>query len=51
MFEKYSAEYSLSDNAFDLSDKSGVEFSHATPEIDLDAYDEFEALDEIIVGM
>lgn len=50
MIEKYNAEYSLSDNAFKLSDKAGVEF-HANPEIDLDAYDEFEALDEIIVGM
>ena len=49
MIEKYNAEYSLSDNAFKLSDKAGVEF-HANPEIDLDAYDEFEALDEIIVG-
>ena len=32
-------------------EKAMVALSHTSPEIDLDAYDELEALDEIIVGM
>ena len=51
MIENFYVEYSSSDNAFVESEKAEVEFSHATPETDLDAYDELEALDEIIVGM
>ncbi len=51
MIENFYVEYSSSDNAFDESEKAEVEFSHATPETDLDAYDELEALDEMIVGM
>ena len=45
-------------NGFGESEQAGVDFSQATPETDLDAYDELEApdeilevLDEIIVGM
>ena len=51
MIENFYVEYSSSDNAFVESEKAEVEFSHATPETDLDAYDELEALNEIIVGM
>ena len=51
MIENFYVEYSSSDNALDESEKAGVQFPNATPEIDLDAYDELEAFDEIIVGM
>ena len=51
MIENFYVEYSSSDNAFDESEKAGAAFLRATPEIDLDAYDELEALDEIFVGM
>ena len=51
MIENIYVENISFDNAFDDSEKAGVDFSHATPELDLDAYDELEALDEIIVGM
>ena len=51
MIEIHCVEYSLSDNAFGESEKAGVQFPKATPETDLDIYDELEALDEIFVGM
>ena len=51
MIENPYIEYLSSNNASDESDKAVVEFSHATLETDLNAYDELEALDEIIVGM
>ena len=51
MTETFYVECLPSDNALDGSKKAGVQFPHATPETDLDAYDELEALDEIIVGM
>ena len=51
MFENFYVENISFDNAFDDCENAGADFSHATPETDLDAYDELEALDEIIVGM
>lgn len=35
----------------DKIEKAMVALTHTSPEIDLDAYDEVEALDEIFVGL
>ena len=51
MIKNFYVDYTSSDIVIEQSEKAGVGALHATPETDLDAYDELEALDEIIVGM